>query len=254
MSLHPDFLRVPIAHRALHDVADGRPENSLAAIRAAIASGYAIEIDLQPSSDGVPMVFHDYHLTRLTGQDGPIAQRSAAELAEIKLRGGDEGVPSLEQVLELVAGQVPLLIEIKDQDGALGPNVGGLGQASATLLRSYRGPLAVMSFNPHAIADFASAAPEICVGLTTCDYAPEDWPLIPEPRRAELRAIPDLERTGAGFISHQAEDLGAPRVSELAAQSLPILCWTIRSPDEESAARAIADNITFERYLAALPA
>ena len=100
MSLHPDFLRLPIAHRALHDVSEGRPENSLAAIRAAIAAGYAIEIDLQPSSDGVPMVFHDYHLKRLTYQDGPIAQRSAAELAEIKLRGGDEGVPSLEQYIE----------------------------------------------------------------------------------------------------------------------------------------------------------
>ena len=87
--LHPDFLRLPVAHRAYHDRAAGRPENSRAAIRTAVAAGYAIEIDLQPSADGRAMVFHDYDLRRLTGADGMIRQHSAADLAGLTLLGGD---------------------------------------------------------------------------------------------------------------------------------------------------------------------
>ena len=111
--LSPDFLRLPVAHRGYHDRAAGRPENSLAAARAAIAAGYAIECDLQPSADGVPMVFHDYDLRRLTGVAGRIGGFTAAELAAMPLLGGDEGIPTLAELLALVAGRVPLLIEIR---------------------------------------------------------------------------------------------------------------------------------------------
>ena len=86
--LHADFRRIPLAHRALHDVGDGRPENSRAAIRAAMAAGYGIEIDLQLSRDGRAMVFHDYDLTRLTGVKGVIQQRDATDLSQIALLGG----------------------------------------------------------------------------------------------------------------------------------------------------------------------
>ena len=123
------FLERPIAHRALHG--PGRPENSRAAIRAAVAAGYGIEIDVQPSADGVAMVFHDADLDRLTGTAGPIRGRTAADLARLPLHGGDEGIPTLAEVLALVAGRVPLLVEIKDQDGALGPGVGALEAATA---------------------------------------------------------------------------------------------------------------------------
>ena len=112
----PDaFLGAPLAHRALHDVAAGRPENSREAIEAACAAGYGIEIDLQLSRDGQAMVFHDYDLKRLTGQPGPIRQRDAAELQAITLSGGATGIPTFAEVLDLVAGRVPLLIEIKDR-------------------------------------------------------------------------------------------------------------------------------------------
>ena len=126
MTLPDSFFARPIAHRALHDAAVA--ENSLAAVEAAIAQGYGIEIDIQPARDGTPMVFHDYDLGRLTAQTGLITQYSAAELGEIKLTGGGGTIPTLAQVLNVVAGRVPLLIEIKDQDGTLGPNVGPLGR------------------------------------------------------------------------------------------------------------------------------
>ena len=254
MTLPPSFLSAPIAHRALHDLSEGRPENSRAAICAAIEAGYGIEIDLQPSSDGQAMVFHDYALKRLTGQDGTISTQPADALGGIGLLGGDEGIPTFSEVLALVAGRVPLLVEIKDQDGSLGPNIGRLENAAARDISGYEGPLAFMSFNPHSVAALADLAPHIPRGLVTDSYDEKGWPLIPPARRDELRAIPDFDRSGACFISHQASDLSRPRVAEIKATGAAILCWTVRSPDDEAKARRIADNITFEGYRAPIPA
>lgn len=250
MTLPDAFLSRPIAHRAYHDKAQGRPENSRAAIRAAIEAGYGIEIDLQPSSDGVPMVFHDHDLHRLTGETGPTASRTAAQLAQVRLRHSDEGIPTLAEVLEIVAGRVALLIEIKDQDGAMGGNLGPLGPATAKLLAGYRGPVAVMSFNPHAVAEMARLAPQVPRGITTAAFGIKDWHTLPTATRRNLRAIPDYDRVGASFISHEATDLGRPRVADLRAKGAAVLCWTIRSPAAEAMAREIAHNITFEGYAA----
>ena len=247
------FIDIPLAHRALHDVSDGRPENSRTAIRAALDAGYGIEIDLQLSADGQAMVFHDYDLGRLTDAKGPVNARTAAELAQIPLKGGSEGIPTLKEVLELINGRVPLLIEIKDQDGAMGTNVGPLEQATALAISTYTGPLAVMSFNPHSVAEMARLSPDVARGIVTSAYDPDDWPLSTEMCDV-LRDIPDYDRTGASFISHEACDLDRPRVRALKQGGARILCWTIRSPLEEAEARRIAENITFEGYLAALPA
>ena len=248
------FLTAPIAHRALHDVTKGRPENSRAAIQAAIDTGYGIEIDLQLSKDHVPMVFHDYHLERLAEADGPVRQREAKDLATIPLQGSDEGIPDLEEVLKLVNGQVPLLIEFKDQDGQMGDYLGPLEEGAAQLLRPYQGPVAVMSFNPNSVARMADLCPDIPRGLVTSSFLPEKWaPLAP--RVCEhLRDIPDYDRVGACFISHEVADLTRPRVAELKAQGADILCWTVTSPEMEAQAREIAANITFEQYLAKHPA
>lgn len=246
--LSPVFRQVPVAHRALHDIAFARPENSLAAVRAAIAAGYAIEVDLQPSADGVPMVFHDYDLKRLTGEGGRIRAYNASDLGNRFLAGSEETIPTLEKLLETVAGKVPLLVELKDQEGAMGPSDGLLERRSAEILAQYKGPLAVMSFSPEAIALFRETAPDIAVGLTTSAYIASDWPLIPAETRKRLRDIPDYDRLGCSFVSHEAKDLGAPRIAELKAAGAAILCWTIRSATEEAEARVVADNITFEGY------
>jgi glycerophosphoryl diester phosphodiesterase len=251
MTLARGFYDRPMAHRGLHDVSDGRPENSRAAILAAIQAGYGIEIDVQLSADGAAMVFHDYALERLTGQRGPLRLRQADDLARVSLLGGDEGIPDLPEVLKLIDGRVPLLIEIKDQDGGMGPDVGPLEQATAQAVRGYDGPVAVMSFNPYSVAKMAEFAPDVPRGIVTSAYRYEDWPL---PRRTcdLLRDIPDYDRVGAGFISHEMNDLSRPRVAHLKAQGAMILCWTVRSPEEEEEAREVADNITFEGYDAAL--
>lgn len=248
----PDaFLGAPIAHRGYHDRTAGRIENSPSAFRAAIAAGYAIECDIQPASDGTPMVFHDYDLRRLTGQSGRIAARTPEDLQGLTLLGGEDTIPTLAEVLALVAGRVPLLIEIKDQDGAMGPSVGALERRVAEVLKGYAGPVALMSFNPFSVAALAEAAPDLPRGLTTSAYKSEDWPLIPASVRDRLRAIPDYDATGASFISHEAADLDRPRVADLKAAGAAILTWTIRSPEADAAARRIAANVTFEGYHAA---
>lgn len=251
--LPPEFLSVPLAHRTLHDVRDGRPENSIAGAQAAIARGYGIEIDLQLSADGVPMVFHDEVLNRLTPQVGRFNTLSAAELGELRLTYGTEPVPTLEAFLSVVAGQVPLLIELKDQDGALGDAESGMEAAVCRIVKGYAGPVAVMSFNPHMIARCAELAPGIPRGLVTDPMAPGDWPGVPDARCEELRGMPDLDRVGASFVSHDVADLASDRVAGARAAGRDILCWTVRSETQERTARKYADNITFEGYPAALP-
>ncbi len=256
-TLDPSMLNTPLAHRALHDAAAQRPENSLAAIRAAIAQGFGIEIDVQPSADGVAMVFHDHDLDRLTHATGPINARSLADLQTLRVRASADPIPTLQQVVAEVAGQVPLLIEIKDQTGVMGPTDGVLERATAAALVGYRGPVGVMSFNPASVAWMAKLAPQIPRGLTTYAYPSSDFPndmgADLQVHRTNLVAIADFERVGATFISHDWHDLDRPRVAELKAQGAAILCWTVCSADDEASARRIADNITFEQYIPAHP-
>ena len=250
MRLPASFLARPIAHRALHVAKDGRPENSLSAVRAAIEADYGIEIDLQLSSDGKAMVFHDYRLDRMTAEGGLVCDHTAEELGQVALKGSHEFIPRLDDVLEVVSGRVPLLIELKDQDGALGPDVGPLEQAVASALAGYNGDVAVMSFNPHSVLMLRALLPATPRGLTTEDFVlADDWE-VPLSRRQELNEIGDVDATGSCFVSHDHRHLAMPRVKELKHEGMTILCWTVKTPEDEAEARKIADNITFEGYLA----
>ncbi len=252
VDLTPDFITKPLAHRGLHTRSAGVIENSTSAIEAAIAAGYGVEIDVQLSSDGIAMVFHDEALGRLTEQSGLVRERTSSALQDIVLRGGTDTIPTLQQILKLVAGRAPLLIEIKDQTGTMGRSDGMLEAATAQALAAYSGPVAVMSFNPHSIAQMAILAPTIARGLTTSEYDYADWaPLAPQ-ICDHLRAIPDYDRAECSFISHEVADLNRARVNELKQQGAKILCWTVKSKTLEMAARKVADNITFERYAADL--
>lgn len=242
------FLNRPIAHRGLHS--PGVPENSLAAAEAAIAAGYAIELDIQGAAGGAAMVFHDYDLTRLVGDEGYVADMTPEDLAVFRLRDSDEAIPTLPVYLRKIAGRAPLLIEIKDQDGRLGRNIGDLHHRVVKALEGYAGPVAVMSFNPYVITALHKIAPTIAVGLITCDFNAKDWPMLDDEARHRMADIDAFATSGASFISHERTDLRNPRVDALRAQGVRVLCWTVRSPAEETAARAYADNITFENYAA----
>lgn len=148
------------AHRGLHDGnCDDTPENSLLAFEKACQAGYGIELDVQLSRDGVVMVFHDYTLIRMTGKDGKVAQYDAAELKEFSLANTEQKIPTFSEVLSLVDGRVPLLIELKGEslDSSLCPKV-------AELLGNYNGAFCIESFNPLLVRNMRRLMPDVFYG------------------------------------------------------------------------------------------
>ena len=251
-ALDPAFLKTPITHRALHDASKGIFENCRSAIIAAIEHGYAIEIDLQLSLDGHAMVFHDDTLDRLTDKHGDVRDYTAAELSRIKVGSGQDVIEPLEDILHLIDGRVPLLIELKDQSRQLSQTDGRLEQSTIDALSLYHGPVAVMSFNPHMIATMAKLSSDLPLGLTTGSFMDPSWGIDAE-RIAHLSQIADFDPKRYSFVSHFALELAAPCIQILKEQGTAIFTWTIRSPEAEAIARQTVDNITFEGYLAAHP-
>ena len=222
----------PFAHRGLHG--PGVPENSRAAFEAAIAAGHGIELDVRASGDGEAMVFHDESLERLARRQGRLADFAAAELGRIRLEGSDETIPSLAEILKLVGGRAPLLIELK----APGRRVAALSGAVARALRGYEGPVAMMSFNPEAVRWFAGRAPGHLRGLVVTE-AGKGWRGPIERRWAAWRARPD-------FLAYDIRDLPSRFAAAARAKGLPVLTWTCRgAADREKAARH-ADQIIYE--------
>jgi glycerophosphoryl diester phosphodiesterase len=224
----------PIAHRGLHDLARGRPENSLAAFEDAVAGRYAIECDLHISADGVPVVFHDDFLDRLTGESGSVRDRTAAELGDLRLFDTQEWVPTLDEMLAQVAGRVPLVIELKHVPG----RDAGFALAVVERLRRYDGLAALMSFDADLLADVRAAAPEIPRGL----IAEGDWRRGVEHMRAALRL-------GVDFVSYSIRDLPTPMpVFARRVLGIPLICWTVRTRAQQKKAEAWTDQITFEGF------
>jgi len=249
MNLLAPFINGPIAHRTLHDVKSGIPENSWEGLEKAISRGYAIEIDLQLSRDGIPVVFHDYKLNRVTDEIGFISDRRAAELEKIVLKGGQKGIPRFDAFMSYIAGRVPVLIELKDQDGTLGDSPSVFESAVCKTLENYTGPVAIMSFNPFMIEKCAKLSPNIPRGLITEVFKQDEWPNISKLRCDKLTKISDYFTAGATFISHDHMDLKSDEVNRLKKAGATILCWTVRTQNEDIEARKIADSVTFENYL-----
>lgn len=239
------FLDRPIAHRGLHG--EGRAENGMAAFEAAIAGGYGIELDVQPSAEGEAIVFHDEALERLTGQPGHLADLGRDALRDLRLRDGTP-VPTLSEVLNMVAGRAPILIEIKDHPGLETGASSPLPAAVARALKHYGGPVAVMSFSPAPIHAMRDLAPHIPRGLTTDAFDEREWAPVPAATLTRLRDLSDYEPAECSFVSHDHRDLDRRRLLDLKAKGATILTWTIRSADAERAARRVADNVTFEGY------
>lgn len=224
-----DWLREgTYAHRGLHG--DGRLENAPSAFRAAIAAGYGIECDVQLTADDEAAVFHDFDLDRLTGKTGPIRGCTLAMLAAIPLDSG-ESIWTLADLLAEIAGRVPLLVEIKSGHGV---PVERLCRAVARALESYAGRVAVMSFDPQAVRWFALNAPRIVRGLVvTEDGNPGAF--------AVSRGILARRFARAEFIAHDVRDLPSPFAEAMRAAGLPLLTWTVRSPELRAVATAYAD-------------
>jgi len=222
----------PFAHRGLHG--SGRIENSRAAFQAAIETRHGIELDVQLTGDGQAMVFHDLWLHRLTEEEGVVRGRSVAELGRIRLRDSDETIPSLTEILALIAGQVSLLIEVKAPDR----DVGALCRAVSDALRGYSGPVAVMSFNPEIGRWFAKYDPVRLRGLVVTEEG--------KPWRGKLKRRLSLWRSKADFLAYDIRDLPSRFAESARRRGLKITTWTVRNMAERARAAEHADQIIYE--------
>jgi len=222
----------PFAHRGLHG--PGRPENSRAAFEAAIAAGHGIELDVQASCDGEAIVIHDYDLDRLTEGHGGVRTLAAAELGRIRLRDSDETIPTLAEILTLVNGRSPLLIELKSPDR----RVAALSRAVDRALAGYQGRAAVMSFNPEIGRWFARHAPGRLRGLVVSE-AGKGLRGIPARHFALWRSRPD-------FLAYDIGDLPSRFAGAQRARGMKVLTWTCRSFADRARAAEHADQIIYE--------
>jgi glycerophosphoryl diester phosphodiesterase len=233
----------PIAHRGLW-TPDGPPENSLAAFEAACEAGYGIELDVQRTADGEAVVFHDGSLQRMTGAEGRLADHTAADIADLRLAGTDETIPTLADALTLVGGRALVLIEIKTPFGEVGP----LERRVCEVLIDHNGPTAVIGFNPYSHAWFAEHQPTILRGLNSHGYAPADSRhLAPEIRKAYAR-LEHVALAKPRFLALGLDVLGHPRAEALRKEGMPIVAWTVRDAESRSSISPHCDNIIFEGF------
>ncbi len=231
----------PIAHRGLHDPSNGRPENSLAAFKAAIEHNYIIEMDVRLSADGRVVVFHDDTLGRMTRQTGPVAAASWEQLKTLRLSGSDQHIPLLEDALDLVDGKAPLLVEIKN---AL-RQVGDLERQAWRLLRKYKHTYAVQSFNPYSLRWFRKYAPAVIRGQLSGDFRDIKLALH---RKMILKHFGLNYISRPHFINYDINVLPNKIVKRLRRKGKLVLGWTARSPEEYQRALRYCDNIVFEQF------
>lgn len=235
------LLERPIAHRGLHDVEQGVPENSLPAFEAAALVGYPIELDVRVTADGVAVVFHDLDLMRLANRPGRIEDVDSDAVRELRLCGTGYSVPLLRDVLDIVGGRTPLLIEVKNEGVA-----GRVEEATAADLGAYDAEVAVQSFNPLTLQWFHHNAPEFARGLLAGDFRDVE---MNETLKKKLRDLEMADIAAPDFIGYDVRCLPHEPVTAARARGLPVLGWTVRSPAMEADCRRFCDNVIFEGYL-----
>ena len=243
----PDWLTArPVAHRGLHDSARGIIENMPGAAQAAVDGNFAIECDIQLSADGEAMVHHDDALGRLTDGAGTLLGLTAAELQAVKFRDTQERMMTLGDLCALVQGRVPLVIEVKSHfDGDR-----KLVTRMAQILATYRGPVVGMSFDPDQVLALRELMPQLPRGIIAeRRYDEADWPqATPEQRRGMLH-LRHAFRTRPDFVAYCVDDLpaAAPWIARHVF-GLPLLTWTVRTPEQRQRAARYADQMIFEGF------
>ena len=240
----------PIAHRGLHDRANGIIENTRAAFEAAIEKNYAIECDVQLSSDGVPYIFHDDKLERLTGVTGRSDELPIAEVQKLVLTGSSENATPqrFTEFLEQIAGRTQLQIELKKQADAT--RTVKLATEVAAALRDYRGPFTIESFDPRLLVALRNAGVTAPLGIITYAYDEPTWDTqVSGWRKFVLRHLLHWPWTRFDFISCRNLSLYLPMVRFLHARGMEVTAWTITSEQAARAALRASDQIVFEEFL-----
>ena len=235
------------AHRGLYDNDAGVPENSLTAFRRAVDGGYGIELDLHLTTDGKLVVFHDDVLDRVCGVSGRPDSMSYEELQKLSLLGTGEKIPLFSELLEIVDGKIPMIVEVKFQK-----NYADLCTAMMEMLKDYKGLYCVESFHPAVVRWMLENHPEIPRGLLSSRYEPadaENGKVSFGMRLAQELMVNFLIRPD--FVAY--EHTAAPTVwgfkTARRLWHVPTVAWTVRSFEEEEAARRWFDVIIFEHYI-----
>lgn len=223
------------AHRGLHN--SEFPENSLSAFENAIKHGYAIELDVHPIADGTPVVFHDSKMSRMTKKDKYIETLTKEELSTTYLLNSNQTIPTLEEVLNLVDGRTPILVEIKHQQ-----KVGDLEKRVLELLKNYNGEYAVQSFDPFVLKWFYENAPQIWRGQLSSYFKGEKMNFV---KKSVLKRLAFSKITHHDFVSYDINNLPNRFVKKL---ECPLLTWTVNSQKNYLKAIQIADNVIFECF------
>jgi len=244
----PDWLTArPVAHRGLHDAARGIIENMPAAAQAAIAGNFFIECDIQLTSDGEAMVHHDDVLGRLTEGSGALLGKTAAELKAIKFKDTPERMMALGDLCALVAGRVPLVIEVKSHFNGDRKLV----KRMAEVLSSYSGPAVGMSFDPDQVLALREIMPHLARGIVAeREYTATDWPEASPEQRRGMTHLRHAFRTRPHFVAYWVNEL--PAAAPWIARNifgLPLLSWTVRTPDQRERAARYADQMIFESFV-----
>jgi len=233
------------SHRGLFDNSGDAPENSLAAFQASVQNGYGMELDVQAAGDGTPIVFHDFTLNRMTDARGPVARLDHKALGSLRLLQSQECIPTFAEMLECVAGRAPLLIEIKTPKGV---RIGPLESRIAGLLAHYKGLFAVQSFNPDSVAWFVENAPAFTRGQIAQNFISRPERGLGWRQRLGWGKLWSCAVSQPHFISYNVRDLPGPATRNVRRQRIPLLCWTVRTPQQAAIARRYADSFIFEGF------
>jgi glycerophosphoryl diester phosphodiesterase len=235
----------PLAHRGLHDAAAGIIENTASAFRAAVDAGYGIECDVQLSRDGEAMVHHDDTLWRLMQRPERVAEMAAAELQQLRYRDCGDRMLKLSELCALIGGRVPLAVEIKshfDRDMRLTRRV-------ADTLANYKGAAVAMSFDPEVVRALRKVAPSLPRGIVAeWRYRHEEWKRISRIGKLRLALLLHAPLSRPQFLAYQVRDLPSPAPYVARAFGLPLLTWTVRSPEDQWNAARWADQMIFEGF------
>lgn len=233
-----DFLTAkPIAHRGLHD--ESSPENSLSAFQKAIDLNLPIELDVQASLEGVPVVFHDASLERLTSLEGPIYHQTLDTLEKTPLKDSEDTIPSLKKVLSLINGQVPLLIEIKSES----PYV-SLTKAVIETFKDYPGLYSLQSFDPRVVKLIKKLNPQIIRGQISGMF--EESSLKPLKKWALSRMVRNIFNH-PDYIVYDVHHLEKPWVQN-ARKKRPLIAYTLTSKKASEDALKYSDQVIFEDF------
>lgn len=234
------FYGVHYAHRGLYDNDSEAPENSLEAFRRAVESGYGIEFDVQLSKDGIPVVFHDASLKRMCGVEGNVWEYTLEELSKMRLANSEQTIPTFEQVLGVIDGKVPIIIEYKMD--RVDTKVCELGNQ---ILQKYQGPYCVESFHPLAVYWYRKNRPDVMRGQLSENFAKRSK------KRLHLRMMTYLLTnflTRPDFIAYNHED--ADNVSRNLCRWFGGLsvAYTIKNWEQYQSAKDRFDLFIFDSF------